>query len=273
MRSLEYTEYTNIPGETCQQVPGQTCGTYGLSYTPTLQGTIKQRREPKPNTGIHGGTACDASTSYLERDEVCSYPKSSCTPVPCVQSIDAWEDVPGTSCSIDTLPNACATDPAYGLQQEQKLVSIPAMHGGTCNLDTRNTKRCTYMGCDPVPCVQTETTAPECLEIPGETCGVYGHTNHEKGYQILTRTTTVERMHGGTRCEPDTEDVYGCSYNNCDPVDCVLNPYPAWNTETPTCEDTFACETGDNIQTREATIRIPAMHEGTCNTEDTRTCP
>ena len=82
---------------------------------------------------------------------------------------------------------------AYGLQQEQKLVSIPAMHGGTCNLDTRNTKRCTYMGCDPVPCVQTETTAPECLEIPGETCVCMDTQITKKG--IKSDTYYYSRTH------------------------------------------------------------------------------
>tara|TARA_B100001250_G_scaffold411771_1_gene441208 strand:+ start:334 stop:1908 length:1575 start_codon:yes stop_codon:yes gene_type:complete len=47
-------------------------------------------------------------------------------------------------------------------------------------------------------------------------------------------------------------------------------PFPEWDK---TCEEEFACETVNNTQTRTTTVQIPAMHEGQCNTEETRTCP
>jgi hypothetical protein len=195
----------------------------------------------KPSSGT--GTPCP---TVLEKDckiRDCPEDTSQQTPKNCVPG--AWSSW-----------SNCTATCGGGSQTRSRTITEPAVNGGSCDIQTTETRNCNTEAC-PVPknCVPSAWSSwSNCTA----TCGV--------GRQTRSRLILEPASNGGT-CNLETTETQDCNTQACPvPKNCVPGEWGSWSTCTASC--------GGGIQSRLREIVVPASNGGVCTepTIETRDC-
>jgi len=202
--------YLPLPGETCSSneelLAECACNTQDCPVDCVLEAwtswgdcsTTCGDGEEQRSRGVdvqpaHGGVACAVGAQHYGEKQGCFL--AHCPIHGVWEEWEAW--------------GSCSTSCGDGEQERERLVKIPAQHGGIpVDGEALETRQCIVKEC-PIHC---EVGAWENHGDCSHSCG--------GGEQKQKRAVTTEANHGGVAC-PETEQIISCSADPC-PIDCVL---------------------------------------------------